>query len=58
MKLDGSGTKLWDRTLGGSGGHLNDLQQTCDGGYILGKFQVPIAAATKRSLLKAVLITG
>lgn len=37
IKLDASGTKQWDRALGGTGFDvLNDLQQTTDGGYILG----------------------
>src|SRR5690606_27864271 len=37
VKLDASGNKLWDRTFGGSGyDRLFSLQQTSDGGYILG----------------------
>ncbi|MCE3007155.1 MAG: gliding motility-associated C-terminal domain-containing protein [Bacteroidetes bacterium] len=37
VKLDANGNKQWDRTLGGSGTEgLHSLQQTADGGYILG----------------------
>ncbi|MFN7708504.1 MAG: hypothetical protein ACK5QE_07575 [Sphingobacteriia bacterium] len=37
VKLDAAGNKQWDKTLGGSGEDvMNSLQQTLDGGYILG----------------------
>ncbi|TPE43039.1 SBBP repeat-containing protein [Pontibacter mangrovi] len=37
VKLDAKGNKQWDRTYGGDGGDvLQSLQQTSDGGYILG----------------------
>ncbi|MFN7708505.1 MAG: hypothetical protein ACK5QE_07580, partial [Sphingobacteriia bacterium] len=37
VKLDANGNKKWDKTLGGSRwDELNSLQQTSDGGYILG----------------------
>ncbi|KAA9332701.1 T9SS type A sorting domain-containing protein [Adhaeribacter soli] len=37
VKVDASGNKLWDRTIGGSGSdELISLAQTIDGGYILG----------------------
>jgi hypothetical protein len=37
VKLDASGNKTWDKTYGGSSyDYLNSLQQTSDGGYILG----------------------
>src|SRR5688572_5186885 len=37
VKLDANGNKLWDKTFGGSNYEfLNSLQQTLDGGYILG----------------------
>ncbi len=37
VKLDASGNQLWDRSFGGAAvDTLNSLQQTSDGGYILG----------------------
>lgn len=37
VKLDADGNKVWDRTFGGnSSDWLYDMQQTADGGYILG----------------------
>jgi hypothetical protein len=37
IKLDGSGNKVWDKAYGGSQSDLfSSLQQTSDGGYILG----------------------
>ena len=37
VKIDSEGNKQWDKTLGGTGGDfLRCLQQTFDGGYILG----------------------
>jgi hypothetical protein len=37
IKLDASGNKQWDRTLGGAGDDLlHALQPTTDGGYLLG----------------------
>ncbi|QNF35466.1 T9SS type A sorting domain-containing protein [Adhaeribacter swui] len=37
IKLDAAGNKQWDKTLGGSGSdYLQAIQQTNDGGYILG----------------------
>ncbi len=39
VKLDANGNKIWDRTFGGAGSDLLfSLQQTTDGGYILGGF--------------------
>ncbi len=39
VKLNGSGNKIWDKTIGGSGlDWLMSLQQTSDGGYILGGY--------------------
>ncbi len=39
VKLNANGTKQWDRTIGGdSGDFLYSLQQTTDGGYILGGY--------------------
>lgn len=37
VKLDAEGNKLWDKSFGGSGrDELQSVQQTSDGGYILG----------------------
>ncbi|RDC64876.1 T9SS type A sorting domain-containing protein [Adhaeribacter pallidiroseus] len=48
IKLDASGTKLWDKTLGGSSGEgLTALQQTADGGYILGGYSLSSAGQDK-----------
>ncbi|WP_158267547.1 T9SS type A sorting domain-containing protein [Adhaeribacter arboris] len=39
VKLDGSGKKEWDKTIGGTDDdYLTSLQQTSDGGYILGGY--------------------
>jgi len=39
VKLDSSGSIEWDKTIGGnSDDELNSLQQTSDGGYILGGY--------------------
>lgn len=39
VKLNADGSKAWDKTIGGNGGdELASLQQTSDGGYILGGF--------------------
>ncbi len=39
IKTDANGVKQWDKTLGGNGyDQLNLLQQTADGGYILGGY--------------------
>jgi hypothetical protein len=39
VKLDSAGNKQWDKTIGGSlGDELTAMQQTSDGGYILGGF--------------------
>jgi len=37
VKLDASGTMIWQKALGGGGNeHAHSIQQTLDGGYILG----------------------
>ena len=39
VKIDGNGIKQWDKTFGGSGDDvLRSLQQTAEGGYILGGY--------------------
>lgn len=41
VKIDAAGNKLWDKTLGGSNlDQFVDLEQTPDGGYILGGYSV------------------
>ncbi|WP_375434938.1 T9SS type A sorting domain-containing protein [uncultured Hymenobacter sp.] len=48
VKLDASGTKQWDRTFGGNNfDHPNALQQTSDGGYILGGHSTSNASGDK-----------
>ncbi|WP_324672557.1 T9SS type A sorting domain-containing protein [Hymenobacter sp. GOD-10R] len=39
VKLDSQGAKQWDRTLGGTGQEVfSSMQQTVDGGYLLGGY--------------------
>ncbi|MEP7317509.1 MAG: T9SS type A sorting domain-containing protein [Panacibacter sp.] len=39
VKLNSNGIKQWDKTIGGAGNdQLNAIQQTADGGYILGGY--------------------
>ncbi len=39
VKIDSLGVKEWDKTIGGTGSdYFNSLQQTIDGGYILGGY--------------------
>jgi len=39
IKLDARGNKVWDRTFGGlNGDRFTSLQQTTDGGYVLGGY--------------------
>jgi hypothetical protein len=48
VKLDAAGNQEWDRTFGGSDeDHLNALQQTSDGGYILGGLSLSDASGDK-----------
>ncbi len=48
VKTDANGTKLWDSRFGGtSDDELRCLQQTADGGYILGGFSNSPAGADK-----------
>jgi hypothetical protein len=50
MRLDEQGNKLWDRSFGGSGhDFLNSLQQTSDGGFILGGYSSSGADGNKSS---------
>ncbi|KAA9345550.1 T9SS type A sorting domain-containing protein [Adhaeribacter soli] len=53
IKLDTSGTKLWDKAIGGSDiDNLLALQQTSDGGYILGGISNSQAGFDKTSQSK------
>jgi hypothetical protein len=53
MKLDAVGTKQWDRTFGGSDyDELQSLQQTSDGGYILGGSSGSPASGDKTQALE------
>ncbi|WP_460922092.1 PKD domain-containing protein [Pontibacter brevis] len=53
VKLDVSGNKLWDKTIGGnSGDFLRDLEQTTDGGYILGGYSYSSNSSHKSEPLR------
>jgi hypothetical protein len=48
IKVDGSGAKQWDKTFGGNDGdYLVSLQQTADGGYILGGYSLSNSSGDK-----------
>lgn len=48
VKLDATGAKVWDKTYGGSAeDRLTSLQQTADGGYILGGISSSPISGTK-----------
>ncbi len=48
VKMDGSGNKQWDKTYGGSDeDYLVSLQQTTDGGYILGGYSLSNSSGDK-----------
>ncbi len=50
IKLDNTGTIEWDKTIGGGDGDmLQALQQTADGGYILGGYSSSPASGDKTS---------
>jgi hypothetical protein len=50
IRLDGDGNKLWDRSFGGSGFDvIYGLQQTTDGGYILGGISTSPPSGNKTS---------
>src|SRR5262249_16268409 len=51
VRLDSNGNKLWDQSYGGSGNDsLYSLQQTSDGGFIMGGPSSSTPAANKTSL--------
>lgn len=64
VKLKADGTKAWDKTIGGSNSdNLTTLQQTRDGGYILGGFSYSDKSGdktenNKQTLSFSHLITG
>lgn len=48
VKIDANGVKQWDKTLGGSNSDdLYSLEQTADGGYILGGYSASDISADK-----------
>lgn len=48
VKIDSTGTKVWDRTIGGSDGeNFTCLTPTSDGGYLIGGFSNSPASANK-----------
>lgn len=50
VRLNASGAKLWDRSFGGTGAdRLQSLQQTADGGFILGGVSLSGASGNKTS---------
>jgi hypothetical protein len=50
LKLDGSGTKQWEKVYGGNDAdELYSVQQTSDGGYILGGHSYSAASGNKTS---------
>ncbi len=50
VKTDAAGNKQWDKDFGGANGdQLNSLQQTADGGYILGGMSASIISGNKTS---------
>jgi len=59
VKLDSMGKIQWDKTIGGSDGDgLSSLQQTSDGGYILGGTSYLNISGEKTENRRGELITG
>ena len=59
VKIDANGHKLWDKTFGGNDSdHLTSLQQTHDGGYILGGYSYSDAGGDKSEANKGEAFTG
>ncbi|MFC5269460.1 T9SS type A sorting domain-containing protein [Adhaeribacter terreus] len=53
VKTDGSGVKTWDKTIGGSSSEtLRTMQQTSDGGYIMGGFSTSGVSGDKSEVSK------
>jgi hypothetical protein len=53
VKLDGAGNKQWDKTIGGSRfDYLSSVQQTQDGGYILGGYSDSFISGDKTEASK------
>jgi hypothetical protein len=56
VKIDGLGNKLWDKTFGGNNNDwINAIQQTADGGYILGGTSASRLSADKTEDSKGLL---
>jgi hypothetical protein len=48
VKINGNGNKVWDKTLGGTGGdYVQSVVSTSDGGYLLVGYSKSVAAADK-----------
>jgi hypothetical protein len=59
VKISKDGTKEWEKTIGGSGDdRLTSMQQTSDGGYILGGFSKSYISGEKTEDNKSVVSVG
>lgn len=59
VKLDADGNKLWDRTIGSSSDdHLTSMEQTSDGGYILGGYSYSDIGGDKSEAPKGGCVVG
>ncbi|QNF32253.1 T9SS type A sorting domain-containing protein [Adhaeribacter swui] len=55
VKLRANGTKVWDKTIGGNGDdRLTSVQQTQDGGYLLGGWSLTDLNGDKTEILKKI----
>jgi len=59
VKIDANGIKQWDKRFGGTSNEgLRSLQETVDGGYILGVIRIRASVAIKHKIFAAMSITG
>jgi len=50
VKLDASGKKIWDKTIGGDAGdHLSKVQLTPEGGFLLGGYSYSLKVSGEKS---------